>query len=253
MKKVFCFGLGWLGNIVKQYETEYDIRLFGTTASGKQGTVQWNIGSDIPREVIGCEVVVAIPASKWNETDLTKFLKQLVYAGITNILWVSSIGVYPEGTNRVFSEFNNLDEEELSEKEKNLLMQEQLVKTYFSDACILRLGGLFGYERHPAKYFQNNRPIANGQAKANMIHGDDAARLLLTCIVNKIHGVVNGVPPVTPARAMFYTKAFEFLKLGVPNIVDGNTGKHITSELVNKMFPFVWKYKSPIEAYELEN
>lgn len=253
MKKVFVFGLGWLGNIVKQFENEFNLIVAGTTATGKAGTIQWEIGDDIPKEISGCYVVVAIPASKWNEPDLIKFTEQIKQFNIASVLWVSSIGVYPEGIGLQFSESTILDENKLSEKGKRLIWQENLITSAFNSACVLRLGGLFGYQRHPANYFLNDRPIENAEAKANMIHGDDAARLVLTCIVQEITGIVNGVPPNAVSRSKFYLKAFEFLQLGTPNLINDNIGKHITSEYINIKFPFNWKYQSPIDAYEMEN
>jgi len=251
MTKVFCFGLGWLGEIVASFAKQYNMIVEGTTSSGKAGNVKWNIGDDIPEEAVGCSIVVAIPASKWNEKDLGLFLNQLVEKRITNILWVSSIGVYPEGEDFVFDEQTDLSEIYLTEKNQNLLMQEGKVFNNFPKACIIRLGGLFGYERHPAKYFQNDRPIKNAQAPANMIHGNDAAQLLLTCLSRNISGVVNGVPPEVPSRKHFYQKAFQFLALGTPNLENGNTGKLIKSDRVNKEFEFRWQYKSALAAYEL--
>jgi hypothetical protein len=251
MTKVFCFGLGWLGEIVVSFANQYDMIVEGTTSSDKAGTAKWNIGDDISEEVTGCTIMVAIPASKWNEKDLALFLVQLVEKEITNILWVSSIGVYPEGEDFVFDEQTDLSQAHLTEKNQNLLMQEEKVLNNFPKACILRLGGLFGFERHPAKYFQNDRPIKNVQAPANMIHGNDAAQLLLTCLSKNISGVVNGVPPEVPSRKHFYQKAFQFLALGTPNMEDGNIGKLVKSNRVNKEFQFKWQYKSALAAYEL--
>lgn len=251
MTKIFCFGLGWLGEIIASFAKQYDMIVEGTTSSGKAGTVKWDIGDDIPKEVSECCIVVAIPASKWNEKDLALFLDLLVEKEITKILWVSSIGVYPEGVDFVFDEQTDLSEVHLTKKNQSLLMQEGKILNYFPNACLLRLGGLFGYERHPAKYFQNDRPIKNMQAPANMIHGNDAAQLLLTCLSKNISGVVNGVPPEVPSRKHFYQKAFQFLALGTPNMEDGNVGKLVKSNRVNKEFEFKWQYKSALAVYEL--
>jgi hypothetical protein len=251
MSQTFCFGKGWLGNLMQEQAQQEGIEFDGSTTKGTEQSLKWNIGEEVPKEVNGKAIIVAIPSSKWNIDQLVDFMKSLSKHSIAHLTWVSSTGAF-EGDGLV-SEYSEAPPRMTNEKAKRIQHQEEIAFSYFPKASIVRLGGLFGFERHPAKFFTNGRTIPNGEATANMIHGIDAAKLVLTCSQLKVQGLVVGVPPELPSRRAFYTAAFFYLKLGEANIAPGKEGKHVQSQRIGTEIPFDWKYNNPIKAYELEN
>lgn len=247
---VFCFGVGWLGTrlVNKLNEDSFNV-VGGTNRSGEHGFIKWEVGQPIPEVKVETTIVIAIPNSKWDEGTLLQFLEELSSKQINRLIWCSSVGAYGN-SNEVQTEQDAFRLKQLTEKADYLQKQEKKVLQFFPDACVLRLGGLFGDDRHPALYLVN-KAIPNPLAAANMIHATDATNLLFTLLKNNIKGVVNGVPPELPTRQQFYTTAFKKLALGLPQFGYQITMKHIASERINKEFDFKWSYRNPVMAYEV--
>lgn len=247
--KLFCVGLGWLGKLVQETAEKKGVRMNGTTTNGRDETTPWKIGDAVPKEVNGCSVLVSIPASKWANHQLTQFLEQLTRFEVSHLVWVSSSGV--------FTQLGEHDETSkpfkgVGERSDRLIAQEELVKKYFPNAAIIRLVGLFGYDRHPARYF-TERSIPNPDAKANMIHGADAAKVCFNALTARWKGVIHGVPPELPSRKLFYVQAFRYLELGTPTFEEENNAKTIVSKRLGNELIIDWSYSNPIHAYEVEN
>src|SRR5690606_14641286 len=74
------------------------------------------------------------------------------------------------------------------------------------DVTILRLGGLFGGQRIPGKYFSNKKGIA-GHPPVNYIHRVDAVRLVHWVIQQRLwNQTYNGVAPLHPSRREVYER-----------------------------------------------
>src|SRR5690606_7502094 len=95
---------------------------------------------------------------------------------------------------------------------------------------ILRLAGLIGPQRMPGRFFAGKTEIANGLAPVNLIHRDDAVRMI-QCLIEdeQAAGIYNGCAPSHPAKADFYTLAAAKEKLKPPAFIHEKTAWKIIS------------------------
>src|SRR5690606_6003043 len=96
----------------------------------------------------------------------------------------------------------------------------------------LRLGGLTGADRQPAKYVGQSRPAEHPNAPINLVHLDDCVEIIRLLIRHSTWGeIFNIVAPFHPTRKDYYSQKAQFLNLPVPRFADAeeNAGKTISS------------------------
>lgn len=198
-------------------------------------------------------LIVTIPPGFRQATQGTDFLikwRQIINSanasGIQKIIMTSSTGVYPD-SNQVMREE---DAYAHNEKAKILLSAEQLLQSEFKgEHLVVRLGGLFGGNRHPARFVKHMKKL-NSEAIANMLHLDDAVGAIQFLTE---HGILNQTlnvccpNPVT--KVTFYQAAVKHYheELVFPSIIDGQITKQVSSEKLLK-FGYEFKFKSAIDA-----
>jgi len=160
---------------------------------------------------------------------------------VKNIMMTSSTAVYPE----IDAVMTEDDACAYNEKSEILLAAESLLKTEFNgDYLVLRLAGLFGPDRHPAR-FVNKLKQLNQNAPANMLHLDDAVGAINFLIQNKIvNQTLNISSPEFISKADFY-QAAAFDKnesITLPIITKGPKNKQISSQkLIDLGYSFCFK------------
>ncbi|WP_269815545.1 NAD(P)H-binding protein [Algibacillus agarilyticus] len=129
-------------------------------------------------------------------------------AGVKQVLMFSSTAVYPE-TAGLMHEASAASH---NEKSTLLLAAEAAVQGFSKRSAIIRLGGLFGPQRHPARFIQHIKTISE-KAPANMIHLDDViAATLFVLTLDKSQDdnlVVNFTYPYLMYKTEFYRLALE--------------------------------------------
>ncbi|MDN5212546.1 SDR family NAD(P)-dependent oxidoreductase [Fulvivirgaceae bacterium BMA12] len=162
------------------------------------------------------------------------------------VIYTSSTSVYP--TNSQSHDENSLTTN-FPEHEHPLLDIEKLLKNAFgNNLTILRLGGLFGYDRIPVKYFLGKKEIHNSKFPVNYLHRDDAVGSIMTVIEKQAWGnIYNVVCPLHPTREAVFLKNAEVLNISKPvfgETVEGNY-KIIEGDKIVRELGFFYQFPDP--------
>lgn len=122
------------------------------------------------------------------------------------VLFTSSTSVYAQTAGSV-------NENSVCEGNPLLVEAEKLILNGPPTGAVLRLGGLIGPERNPAKHFSGKSNLSNGLAPVNLIHQSDILRFVELILQQNLSGIHNVVHPFHPARKSYYEQ--ECLALGL--------------------------------------
>lgn len=168
-------------------------------------------------------------------------------SGIQKIIMTSSTSVYPD-TSQVMHEEDACGH---NEKAKILLAAEKQLQSEFKGKYLIaRLGGLFGANRHPARFVKHMKEL-NAEAFSNMLHLDDAISSLLFLIKhNRYNQIFNIVSPEHPTKLDFYQAALNksSLESKLPRCVLSGQGKCISADKLLAS-GYIFNYKNPIDAF----
>jgi len=88
-------------------------------------------------------------------------------------------------------------------------------------STVIRLAGLIGPGRHPARFFAGRKDIPNGRAPVNLIHLDDCIGIVKAVLRGDFEGeIMNACAPDHPSRQEFYTLASKSAGLSLPIFKD---------------------------------
>lgn len=140
-------------------------------------------------------------------------INSAIKAGIKKIIMVSSTSVYPN-TNKTMNENDASlslakDNDHFSENARTLLIAEQSLIDSGLEYAILRCSGLFGPNRHPARFVSKMRSISE-VAPVNMVHIDDVINAILFGITEIHNQVINVTSPNTVTKCEFYQQAIHY-------------------------------------------
>jgi len=215
MKSISILGAGWLGFSLgeKLLQLKYQVNASTThveklsafeQAGLKPFLIQLNNADEINHSFWTETLILSFPPGKSGDYSSYKFkveriLKQLPET-CKRVIMISSTSVYPKKSGH-WKE-NQLFEAETPEAEI-ILDAEKVVLSSNKQAIILRLSGLVGYERNPARFGTSKLPA---NEPVNMIHRDDAIGVILRLLeLEHIEGIFNVCSPVHPSRQAFYT------------------------------------------------
>ncbi|MGF1721239.1 NAD(P)H-binding protein [Vibrio kyushuensis] len=194
-------------------------------------------------------------------------------AKVKKIIMISSSAVYPaislqqensgsEVTNLIMDESKaswtkakqqdtNHSNIRFSEDAKVMLNAEQHVIDSGTEFAILRLSGLIGPNRHPARFVSKLKQVSN-TAPANMLHLDDAVGSIVFAIQGIKNQVINVTTPDTMTKDEFYRQALYTANLPssqLPQVIDSPDKKIDTSKLLS----LGYQYKHPTLSQALES
>lgn len=157
---------------------------------------------------------------------ITQFqIQHLIYVSTTSV-FEDQVGI-PEYTELSLPNSTSIVGKQLIEAENKILKLSSKTRTI----QVLRLGGLVGGERHPAKFLSGQTEVKSPQAPVNLISRVDAINLILALFEHKKSGIFHGVYPNYPTRRVFYSRAFNKMNLKEASFKDDdqNKGKKISS------------------------
>ena len=139
------------------------------------------------------------------------------------VLFTSSVGVYGgDVEGRVDEDTPIVDP---TPRQTQLLLAEAQVAAQSQRPYqVLRLGGLYGGERDPGRYFAGREAVPNGDAPTNLVHGERAVavlKALLDAPFWAMHGVINVVDEEHPTRRDRYTAFAKTRGLPLPSFLPG--------------------------------
>ena len=115
---------------------------------------------------------------------------------------------------------------------------------------VIRFGGLFGYDRHPGRWFAG-RTLRDPEGVVNLIHREDCIGIIETILEKNIRGeVFNACAPVHPSRSGFYTRAAVSLGLDPPVIPAGTPSevKEVSSARLIAALNYTFLHPDPLAA-----
>lgn len=164
-------------------------------------------------------------------------------ASVKKIIMISSTSVYPDTSDIMTEESASLtlaqSDDSFSEKSKTLLQAEELVKMSGIDFCILRMSGLVGPKRHPARFVGKLKQLST-LAPANIVHLIDAVKSINFAIYNLRNDIINVTTPYTVSKAEFYKYALSQsdYDFQLPEIVSIEDKGVVSDKLQNAGYQF---------------
>lgn len=240
MKRVHIIGLGWLGLPLALRLKSLGHIVSGTTSKLERRESLINTGglaySDHLEKVHPTPdiVICTLPPPKDEATiALHKSIAALILQWNAICFYTSSISVYPD--------LDKIITEEEALLSSSIYELEQLYLRANPKTVILRLGGLFGFERHPAKYLSGRTNVEKPNAPINLVSGDQVVSVVEKLIEKNIHeGVYNVVDENHPTRKDYYSSICRNMLLPEPHfdLTDNRKGKIVSSDkLVNLIGP----------------
>jgi len=175
--------------------------------------------------------------------------------GVEWILFASSTGVYPN-VERTVTEADQppgrpdaLAGPRRATSEALLAVERLLVDADGLDATIVRLGGLYGEDRHPGRFLAGRTDLDRPRAPVNLIHRTDAVGIFETLIEQDVRGAVfNACADAHPSRRAVYVAAAERLGLTPPTFddTDDTTGKIVSNQALKDRTGYVFRHPDPL-------
>lgn len=167
-------------------------------------------------------------------------------AGVEKILMVSSTTVYPNSN-------INMDEDKaslllaqnntlFSDSARTMLRAEQALIDSNIEYVILRYSGLFGPQRHPARFINKISSLST-VAPVNMLHLEDAINSVVFSL-NSVHNqILNVTCPMTVSKYEFYKQAALGYdpELILPMLNNTSAKKIVSEKLVKAGFRFQYE------------
>jgi len=266
---ISILGCGWIGLPLAQHLAGRDHQVKGsTTTPGKiqlleqAGIEPYLISLDPEVACDNCEefwqaevlVLNVPPASRRDDVEtnhpkqVASVIEHAIEGGIQHVIFISSTSVYPDGYGIVTEEDKHApatpNGRALRTAEAMLIQQEAF------DTTVLRFGGLYGYDRHPARYLAGRRNLGRGSAPVNMLHRDDAVQVITRIIEEDIRSeVFNVCSDGHPPRREFYTTAAEHLGLEPPVFKEDKNDdyKIVSNQKLKETLHYNFYYPNPMD------
>lgn len=266
-KQISVIGCGWLGLPLAKHliKNNYNVKGSTTTASKISLLSAAGIDASIVRfsetEIIGniaaclknSEILILnIPPGLRKNSD-TNFVKRIQLllpyietSTIKQVLFISSTSVYADDELLPIITEKSQPHPDTESGKQLLNVEELLLKNEHFATTILRFSGLFGVDRHPAKWVSGKKELKNPEAPINLIHQQDCIAII-TLILKYAswNMVLNASSPSHPTRKNYYTSACKALNLPLPEFDDSSIskGKYIDSTKLVQLLNYEFKIK----------
>lgn len=221
-------GCGWLGTSLGETLVQNGDAVIGTTTTlnkqeffTKKGIKNeiFTLNSQISTQIIDFSEIVVLsipPVDRNNPLRYGEFLVHLVnqFNSKTNFIFLSSTGIYPQ-KDGVFDEDYHFKPDE---KPTSLYQAEKQLSEFLKNRLtVLRLGGLFGNDRHPIYSLNGKTDVKNPEGIINFVGKKDVISVIQLIAKQQIFGeVFNVVYPSYPSRKMYYEQKAKELDLLAP-------------------------------------
>lgn len=141
-------------------------------------------------------------------------------AKVAHIVFISTTSVYGDTTDNVLTEESATNPQTASAKAHVTIENYLLSKRDHADISIVRLAGLVGPDRHPARSL-SGRQLDAGNKRINLVHVHDIVSALTTIICNKpINDVLHLCSLSHPKRGIYYVDAANAMEIDAPRFSD---------------------------------
>ncbi len=214
-KTISILGCGWLGYPLARYWQEKGYTIKGSSRSEeklalleKESIQSFHLDIEDQSEVqiwrsfLKAEIlIVAIPDK--NIDAHRQLAKMITCSSLQQIIYTSSTSVYAP------AKFPVNENDKLNE-ENSLMAIENIYQDTNIPACVLRLSGLVGPDRHPGRFFRRRPDATLAKVPVNLIHLDDVIQVM-DWIIDHLpcREIFNVTSVEHPTKFDFYSKAYE--------------------------------------------
>ena len=246
MTKIAIVGFGWLGTPLGSRLLENGYQVVGTTRSKDKieelknfhlTAYYWD--SRASDAIISNEVIenteyciLNFPPGKVN--GIQEYGEHLLnvaqqFSEFTRFIFVSTTGVYPEHIRDAKEDAFTWEE---NAHINHIAFAEQLLSKHLQDRLtIVRMAGLIGPNRHPAKFFAGRTDIANGNQPVNLIVQQDSIQIIIKILEKNYWGeIVNACASQHPTRNEYYTESCRKFGFELPQFIEEGEGKIVNNE-----------------------
>lgn len=255
LDSVLIIGCGWIGTKLATTLISQNINVFGTTRSAEKASSLRSLGiepiifdlekedaiqTDLPKVDA---VVISISPGRGNQRSQypkhIQKLSKLLASTNQQVVMYSSTSAYKERMG-IVTESDALPD---PKSDNVILAAESELKTIIPDSIILRLGGLFGSDRHPVKYLAGREGISSGDAPVNLVHREDVIAATISVMSQKAKNeIFNVCSDHHPTKKELYTKLAEKSGLEIPSFDSGGSDeKLVDGSRIKKELGFVYK------------
>lgn len=265
IKQISCIGCGWLGLDLAKHCIANGFTVKGSTTSREKLKIlsthgispfliqlnETKITGNISDFLTDSEtVIINIPPglrknpNKNHVEELRHVVEAIEASEVKNVLYISSTSVFKEDYN-----FTKITEHQKPNATSNsgkqlIAIENMLLKNSSFNTTVLRFGGLFGGDRHPAKYLSGRSNLKNPDAPINLIHKTDSIGIILNILENNIWNVsFNAVFPKHSTKKNYYTNYCKAHQLPLPifNTSGISKGKLIDSSKLMQCLNYTFK------------
>lgn len=263
--QISVIGCGWFGLPLAEHLVENGYKIHGSTTSNSKikelkskhiepFLIELNapeIKGNLCNFLKGSKtMVINIPPglrlnpNKNHVSEITLLIDAAKKAEIANIIYISSTSVFNDD-DAIPIVTDATRPNAISKGAKQLVeIENLLINNPSFNTTILRFGGLFDSNRHPAKYLSGKTNIANPNAPINLIHKEDCIGIVTQIIKNNVWNVaLNAVYPLHTSKKLYYTAYCKQHNLDKPtfNFLEKSKGKIIDSSNLVQLLNYSFK------------
>ncbi|SFW34884.1 SDR family oxidoreductase [Chitinophaga sancti] len=267
-KSISVLGCGWLGLPLAGLFVQQGYRVKGSVTSEEKlgslfekGILPYQLR--ISDQEIDCSdlagfldsdiLIINFPPGRrpditsYHAAQIALLIQAIETSPVQHVLFISSTSVYPD-LNREITEKDMVPPTKGSGQALILAENLLLSQTKFT-TTILRLGGLIGYDRMPARFLAGKKDVENGDAPINVIHQDDCLGLISALIEQEVwEDIFHAAADEHPTRKEYYTLAAEKAGLEPPTFAEGKPlrFKIINSDKIKHRLHYTFKHPNPL-------
>lgn len=263
---VLIIGCGWVGTFVATNLINEGHQVWATTTTPEKygrlmqlGAIPTTVDFDHPpvqlpvsaglTDLVFDLCLISVPITykdtieqvKYRFTNLLEFLAPLKFG---QLMFFGSVGIYPKVSATIKED--TFGDEQLDPK---LLLGEIMLRTKYPQANLLRLGGLFGFERTIAKHFVG-KVCEIGYQTANFVHVVDIYGAIKAMIARQVHGkTYSVVSPEHPLKKDVIAASAAKYGYGLPSAyLDADqTAKKVSPDRLINDLGYQFQYPSPLD------
>lgn len=242
--RILILGLGWLGKDLAIRLAEAKHYVIGTKRNidvpiHNIELISWSAEQILPINLSADICVITLTPSAIS--DLQKFeenLNLLSNNGVKKFIYTSSTGIY-EGLEGIIDEHTQVNIN--TDRITKLYNIEQIVLKH-KESVVLRLGGLVGDDRLPAKFLAGKKDISGAEQKINMVHKNDVINIIVLLLNSGYTGIMNVVASAHQSRKEYYNMLCERYQLEKPQF-NSNVEKTriVSNELSKKILNYQYE------------
>lgn len=249
MVKIAIIGCGWLGMSLAKKLIQQKYVVFGSTTNPSKLSILENTGilpflydgtsaDNLPDWKAEIDyLILNFPPSKSENypKQIASILKQFPTA--CKVIFTSSTGVYQEIEGEV-------TEDSAVKKDHPVFLAETEVRIAHQNFTILRLAGLIGPNRHPAKFF-SGRTMADGNMFVNLVHLNDVIAAIVQIIKQGCENkTFNVCWPEHPKKAIYYLEKTKEFQMDAPLVeFSDKLGKKVDGTRIAKELHFNYSFE----------